>query len=82
VRLRVLKGGHDVPEEKIRARWHKSLERLPWFLEQADQAFIFDNTGAAPRRVGLKLHRTITIDPSAPAALREAVERLRSGTPT
>lgn len=76
VRLRVRKGGHDVPETKIRERWFKSLRQLPWFLEQADQALIFDNSGAAPRQIGLKQDGYIIIDPSAPTALREAIEML------
>jgi predicted ABC-type ATPase len=73
VRLRVMKGGHDVPEAKIRARWKRSLEQLTWFLEQADQAALFDNTGAVPRLVGRKLRGSIVIDPSAPLPLRIAL---------
>lgn len=77
VRLRVKKGGHDVPEAKIRERWFKSIRQLPWFLEQANQAWIFDNSGAAPRQIGLKQDGDIIIDPTAPSALREAIEMLR-----
>jgi predicted ABC-type ATPase len=44
VRLRVQTGGHDVPPEKIRARWNRSLANLPWFAERADIVFVFDNT--------------------------------------
>ena len=29
VRIRVQKGGHDVPEDKLRARYTRSLEQLP-----------------------------------------------------
>lgn len=77
VRLRVKKGGHDVPETKIRERWFKSIHQLPWFLKRSDQAWIFDNSGAAPLQIGLKQRGNITIDPSAPAALRAAIEQLR-----
>ena len=38
VKTRVAKGGHDVSEEKIRARYQRSLEQLPWFLSEADLA--------------------------------------------
>jgi predicted ABC-type ATPase len=48
VRLRVRKGGHDVPENKIRDRWVKSLRQLPWFLDQADQVAIFDKSSTTP----------------------------------
>jgi predicted ABC-type ATPase len=77
VRLRVKKGGHDVPEEKIRQRWINSIDQLPWFLDHADEAIIFDNSGAAPRRIGVKQHGTISLDPTAPPELRGAVESLR-----
>lgn len=73
VRLRVKKGGHGVPEQKIRERWSRSLAQLPWFLEQADQAAIFDNSGAVPRLVGQKRGYATLIDSHAPAALREAL---------
>jgi predicted ABC-type ATPase len=73
VRLRVEKGGHDVPEPKIRERWTKSLHQLPWFLQQADQAAIFNNSGAVPQLIGQKQRDKIVIDPNAPRALREAL---------
>jgi predicted ABC-type ATPase len=74
VRLRVKKGGHDVPEAKIRERWAKSLAQLPWFLDQADWAAIYDNSTEKPRRVALKRDGTIYLDPAASAAIRTAVE--------
>jgi predicted ABC-type ATPase len=73
VRLRVSKGGHDVPEAKIRARWTKSLGQLPWYLDQADQAAIFDNSGATPQLVGRKQRGVIMIDPQAPGGLRDVL---------
>jgi predicted ABC-type ATPase len=73
VRLRVKKGGHDVPENKIRERWTKSLRQLPWFLDQADQAAIFDNSGAVPKLIGRKQQGQIVVDRDAPLALREAL---------
>jgi predicted ABC-type ATPase len=44
---RVSKGGHDVPKQKIRERWMRSLANLPWFLKRANYAFIFDNSSSA-----------------------------------
>jgi predicted ABC-type ATPase len=73
VRLRVSKGGHDVVEAKIRERWSRSLAQLPWFLEQADDAAIFDNSGSRPQLVGKKQHNTVMIDPNAPVALRKVL---------
>jgi predicted ABC-type ATPase len=74
VRLRVKKGGHNVDETKIRERWAKSLAQLPWFLDQADWAATYDNSGDKPRRVALKKDGTIYLDPTARAAIRTAVE--------
>src|SRR5262249_47932009 len=74
VRRRGKKGGHDVPEAKIRERWAKSLAQLPWFLDQADWAAIYDNSTEKPRRVALKRDGTIYLDPAAPPAIRTAVE--------
>jgi predicted ABC-type ATPase len=73
VRLRVKKGGHDVPEDKIRERWIKSLRQLPWFPEQADQAALFDNSGAVPRLIGRKNQGKVVVNRDAPVALREAL---------
>ena len=73
VRIRVEKGGHDVPEDRIRARWDRSLAQLPWFLNQADQAALFDNSGAAPRLIGRKVADQIEIDQNAPTALLRAL---------
>lgn len=75
VRVRVSKGGHDVPEVKIRDRWTRSLGQLPWFLNHADQAAIFDNSGEVLRLVGKKQHGKVVIDPEAPSALHAALRR-------
>lgn len=73
VRLRVAKGGHDVPEDRIRARYVRSLEQLPWFLQHAHQAWIFDNSGAVPRLIGQKQDDVINLDPRAlPAVVAAA----------
>ncbi|MEI9905558.1 MAG: hypothetical protein WDN06_17630 [Asticcacaulis sp.] len=51
VRARFAKGGHDVPEDKIRERRGKSFEQLKWFLKAADNAYILNNSGAELRLV-------------------------------
>jgi len=43
VALRVAKGGHDVPANKIRKRWPRSFRRMPWFWWHADLAYLFFN---------------------------------------
>jgi len=41
---RVQLGGHDVPEEKIRSRYIKTLENLKDAVKIAHRAYIFDNS--------------------------------------
>lgn len=48
IKARVAKGGHDVPENKVRERRLRSFEQLPWFFWHSDRAWIFDNSGAEP----------------------------------
>lgn len=45
VRQRVLAGGHDVPEDKIHARWQRSMDNLEWFAARADRVVVVDNSG-------------------------------------
>jgi predicted ABC-type ATPase len=65
VRLRVAKGGHDVPTDKILARREKSLAQLPWFLAHADDAWLFDNSGDKPQLMGTKSKGKIRLKASA-----------------
>ena len=78
VRLRVKKGGHAVPEDKILQRYTRSLEQVPWFLEQADQAWLYDNSGAEPRLIGEKHDGVVTLDEHALPAVVEAANKIRS----
>ncbi len=78
VRTRVAKGGHDVPEAKIRERYVRSLEQLPWFLEQADQAWIFDNSGPKPRLTGQKQDGVVALDTDALPGIIAAVKKIAS----
>ena len=47
VRLRVEHGGHDIPEERIRARWTSSREHLIKLLPHLADLEIFDNSADA-----------------------------------
>jgi predicted ABC-type ATPase len=51
VRERVTQGGHDVPAEDVLRRYQRSLANVPEAISLADQAFLFDNTGAQARKV-------------------------------
>jgi len=54
IRLRVAKGGHDVPQDKVAARRKRSFLQCPWFFWNAHQAWIFDNSGSEPKLVAWK----------------------------
>jgi predicted ABC-type ATPase len=76
VRMRVAKGGHDVPEDKIRSRYVRSLKQLPWFLDHADRAWLYDNSGAKPKTIGVKMGRALTLDPNALPSIKKAAQKI------
>jgi predicted ABC-type ATPase len=78
VKLRVLKGGHDVPDDKVRARYSRSLQQFPWFLDQADEAWIYDNSGDSPRRIGVKRDGLIQLSHEALPIVRAAVDSIET----
>ena len=72
VRLRVAKGGHDVPGDKIVERRKRSLEQLPWFLAAADDAWLFDNSGGQPQLIGTKSKSKIRLTTAALPEIKNA----------
>ena len=44
VRARHAAGGHDVPEDKIRARYHRALALLPRLVNLCDKLLVYDNS--------------------------------------
>jgi predicted ABC-type ATPase len=44
VRARRAAGGHDVPEDKIRARYQRALALLPRLIAVCDKILIYDNS--------------------------------------
>lgn len=76
VKLRVAKGGHSVPESKITERRKRSFDQLPWFLERADMALVYDNSGSEPKLVAKKTSGTIVVDPGISSEMREIIERI------
>jgi predicted ABC-type ATPase len=78
VKMRVAKGGHDVPENKIIERRQRSLAQLPWFLDQADQAWLYDNSDASPRLMGTKNNGVIELDRAALPEIARAVDLIRT----
>lgn len=65
---RVARGGHDVPEEKIRSRYVRSLKNLPQLLDLCDELYVFDNSfsrGAGePSLIVRCVHGSMELRPS------------------
>lgn len=80
IALRVRKGGHHVDDDDVRKRYLRSLEQMPWFLDQADQAWLFDNSGASPRLIGTKHGEVVTLDQNALPVLANAIRKGLGGT--
>jgi predicted ABC-type ATPase len=76
VGIRVAEGGHDVPKRKIIERRERSLQQLPWFLEHADGAWLYDNSSSKPRLIGTKFNGQIALASSALPEVRNAVEKV------
>lgn len=74
VRLRVARGGHDVPESKVRERYIRSLAQMPWFIEAADRAWVYDNSGASPDLIARKENGVLTVQPTATLSFLSAIE--------
>lgn len=51
VRARVESGGHNVPEEKIIARYDRALMLVKDLLKVCDVCHIYDNSGSRPFRI-------------------------------
>lgn len=50
VKNRVKLGGHDVPQDRIEARYHRSLGLLMNAIRHTNRAYIFDNSGDSQDR--------------------------------
>jgi len=66
VRARVLRGGHDIPEEKIHERWNSSRENLIRLLPHIHHLRVYDNSLEADPARG---------KPPRPALLLEMKQR-------
>jgi len=77
VKMRVADGGHDVPKDKILGRRERSLQQLPWFLEKADGAWLFDNSGTKPRLIGTKIDGIIDIQSFAMPEIKIAAASIK-----
>jgi len=79
---RVAHGGHDVPDEKVRSRWPRSLANLPWFWKHASRSLVYFNGSSVPEPVLMAERRgdeiSFKMESPAPWALRPLLPRWRS----
>jgi len=77
IQTRVADGGHAVPEDKARARYHRTLSLAPLACAYAHEALIFDNSS----RHGLQLQAALidghfsTTTPSAASWVRTLINQ-------
>ena len=76
VRGRVLEGGHDVPEDKIRSRYSKALELLPQIIDVCDKILIYDNS-VMPSLIFTKDEDTIQYFPNELWPIKKLKELLQ-----
>ena len=48
VSTRVAEGGHDVPSDKVIARYYRSIKLLPEAIRHVNRGFLFDTSGEQP----------------------------------
>jgi predicted ABC-type ATPase len=86
VRKRAQAGGHDVPLEKIRSRWARSLANLAWFAQNTSAFWVFDNSNENPKIPPTLVAsgqngRLSFLEPSANEIFRHALAKIpRSAT--
>ena len=78
VKIRAKSGGHDVPVDKIRERYWRSIQQFPWFLDNADRAWVYDNSDIEPKLIARKQDGRISVEPDALEVVRNAVQTIRS----
>lgn len=76
VRHRVAAGGHDVPEDKIRGRYHRLWPLVASAVARADTATFYDNSRATgPEIVAQFAGGTVVGDPAWPPWAPEVLTR-------
>jgi len=74
VATRVRKGGHDVPEDKIRERYERNQALIREAALNSDFAFVYDNSGLNQRpslAISFKLGKVLKVGGQVPTWARE-----------
>jgi predicted ABC-type ATPase len=67
VAQRVINGGHDVPEDKVRSRYRRLWDHVVTMIELADTAEVYDNSGGGPVRLATFVEGEVIGRPRWPA---------------
>ena len=65
VKQRVLQGGHDVPEDRLRERFVRSMNNLEYLSKLSDEIYVYDNS-LKPRLVASKIKNVEFVAEDAP----------------
>jgi len=63
VKSRYAYGGHDVPEDKVRERYHRALALLPRLIDVCDKMLVYDNS-ERPSPIFYKIDKQIVVIPN------------------
>ena len=83
VEARVKKGGHGVPPEKIRERYHRAMKLFPRLFTLCDELYVYDNSyergEGEPERIISLQNGMITLSPTSKWSI-DNINKLCSGT--
>lgn len=87
VKIRAQKGGHDVEWNKALARYERSHIQLEWFMNQADNLLVFDNSAEekppiliAAKMAGQEItHRVKGVNPAVDRVVKNVQQRKLNG---
>jgi predicted ABC-type ATPase len=77
VRIRAQSGGHDVPVAKIRERYWRSIQQFPWFLDNSDRAWVYDNSDSEPKLIASKKAGQIDVEQDALDVVKAAIKTIQ-----
>ncbi len=78
VRQRVTGGGHDVPADKIRSRYQRSIDLLPIAAEIADRVSVYDNTQRPERKLTIENSAITYKSKNTPNWVQDTITKLES----
>lgn len=62
IKERVFMGGHNIPEDIVVRRYHKSIKNLnQLFLDLVDEAYLYNNSGQTTELIAVKLQGEISV---------------------